>query len=223
MAGVARVSKAEMTSLVGGADPKNLRDLMENALNAGLEKRGLQDRAFALGVPVAMLSQADRDQVAQSVKDQAAGFTALKDRSSLASLAQAVTQASTEDGHKKLASAPAHASIMEFPKASHIVNRNPKERLQAMDVAVAEANHLVYRGIRQMQDLHGISPLAWLKRLDSNRNHGEQRREFDATRGAFDGTHVRERAKSDLFTGLMGRDSGPNDHGRVLVNAHDIA
>lgn len=223
LAGSVPIAKGDMSSLLGGADPDALRSKILDGLKTGLDKRALQDRANTLGLPVTALSAAEVDQAGREADRQVAAFTALNDQSAMSSLARAITQSSTEEGYKKLALGPTHSSILEFPKPSHSAHVAAAARLGSMDVAVNEANHLVHRGIRQFQDLHGISPVAILKRLDSNRKHDEARREFDATRGAFDAPHVRERAKSDLFTARMGRSSRPNDHGPVRINLSDIA
>ena len=223
LAGSVLIEKADMGSFLGGASPDKLREKLQQGLLQGLATRCAQDRAKGLGVPLGALPAAELAGAHDEAERQLAGFTALNDRSTMNSLARAITQASTEDGHQKLASGPAHASILEFPKPSHTAHLDAKARLGNMGVAVNDANHLVHRGIIQMRDLHGISPLAFLKRLDSDRKHGAARREFDATRGAFDAPHVRERAKSDLFTPRMARDSRPNDQGSVRVNPADIA
>jgi len=195
IAGVSDLSKDEMAHL-GARTPMNMNPLSPSDLGQKLTAR------LKPGVEM----------------------KGLKDPNNLTSLSRALNQASTADGFTKLTTAPAHASILEFPRPSHISHLDPKARLQSgMDVAVNDASQLVHRGIKQMRDLHGISPVAWLKRLDSNRKHGEARREFDATRGAFDGVHVRERAKSDLFTNLMHRHSGPNDAGPVVVDPAELA
>jgi hypothetical protein len=223
LAGSATVSGKEMTGFMGGMNPETLREKMVEAISTGLTKRTFQDRAFELGIPLSNLPAAEVENARRNADAQIVAFNkVLDDRSLLASMCRSISTSSTEDGFRKLATAPANSSAMEFPKPSHLAHRSPEARLQSMDVAVNEANQVVHRGIRQMQDLHGITPAAWLRRLDSNRNHGKKRREFDAARGAFDAPHVRERAKSDLFTGLMGRNSGPNDAGPVMVNAYDI-
>ena len=223
LAGSVPISKGEMWSFFGAGDPDKLRTRIREGLLQGLSNRTLQDRARALGTTVGGLSGVEVDEAEAEARRQVESFTALNDRVTMNSLARAISQSSSEEGHQKLAMGPAHASILEFPKPSNAVRLRPAERLQSMDVAVNDANHLMHRGIRQMQDLHGFTPLAVLKRLDSDRKDGEARREFDATRGAFDAPHVRERAKSDLFTGRMGRNSRPNDQGLVKIDLADIA
>lgn len=220
LAGRVNIDPKDMTSFLDGPNPDKLKQTITTGLEVGVRDSILRQKALLGGLPVSSLPAHEFAAAQAKAQQSVAGtFRFLDDRAVMGSLSRAVAQSATSTGFQKLTTAPAMASIVEFPKPGNITNMSVQDRFRnGLDVAIGRSNDLAQRGIRQMQDLHGLNPLTILDRLDSNRNHGEKRREFDALRGMYDGPHKREWAKSSLFEPLMADHSAPGHHGPVVID-----